>query len=327
VVTADDTVTLYALNTTARGDRPGLDDLPGRGAAAVNGSARLWVDGVWREDLKRGQAVPIEAGHVHIFEALEDGTLLSCITDISKLKESDMPWAAAAAAAASLAGGQMQADAASKASGAQTNATNRATDAQANQFATSRADLAPYRVAGASALSALTGQTGLTPGAPKDYKDWTRSDFVDAYKKLFADRGAPNQPTSTFLPEIAQVHDGGLPERSCHPGLVRLRPERRPKGGAAHVRLARNVALGRGGEGGDALRDRLHRHEGRGVSATLRRRPGERIQQARGGLGHRPGGDHHYGRSRRRQRCAECGPAFGRGQRARRRDDRAGQRL
>lgn len=51
-----------------------------------SGAARLWVDGVWREDLKRGQAVPVEAGHVHIFEALEDGTLLSCITEIAKLK-------------------------------------------------------------------------------------------------------------------------------------------------------------------------------------------------------------------------------------------------
>lgn len=50
------------------------------------GRARLWVDGTWREDIERGQAVEIKAGHVHIFQALEDGTQLSCITEIAKLK-------------------------------------------------------------------------------------------------------------------------------------------------------------------------------------------------------------------------------------------------
>lgn len=51
-----------------------------------SGAARLWVDGVFREDIRKGQAVQIEAGYVHIFQALEDDTLLSCITEISKLK-------------------------------------------------------------------------------------------------------------------------------------------------------------------------------------------------------------------------------------------------
>jgi hypothetical protein len=44
------------------------------------GAARLWVDGVWREDIPAGKAVKVEAGHEHVFQALKDGTRLTCVT-------------------------------------------------------------------------------------------------------------------------------------------------------------------------------------------------------------------------------------------------------
>lgn len=45
------------------------------------GSARLWVNGVWREDIPAGRAVPITAGQKHLFQALDDGTRLTCVHD------------------------------------------------------------------------------------------------------------------------------------------------------------------------------------------------------------------------------------------------------
>lgn len=113
-----------------------------------------------------------------------------------------MPWAAAAAAAASLGGAYMQSESAKDAGREQTQATNEGIGVQRRQFAATRADTAPFRAAGSSAISALTGLTGTAAGTPKDYKDWTREDFVNAYKQLFAERGAPDQALSTFLPEI-----------------------------------------------------------------------------------------------------------------------------
>lgn len=51
-----------------------------------SGEVRLWVDGVWLGDYKRGQVIAIKAGHPHIFQALAEDTLMSCLT-ISEIAE------------------------------------------------------------------------------------------------------------------------------------------------------------------------------------------------------------------------------------------------
>ena len=48
-----------------------------------SGAARLWVDGVWRRDIAAGHAVKIEAGHEHLFQALEPNTRLTCVHDVA----------------------------------------------------------------------------------------------------------------------------------------------------------------------------------------------------------------------------------------------------
>lgn len=45
-----------------------------------HGSVRLWVDGVWVGDFKRNQTISIKANAIHIFQALEDDTSISCLT-------------------------------------------------------------------------------------------------------------------------------------------------------------------------------------------------------------------------------------------------------
>lgn len=55
-----------------------------------SGKARLYVDGLFREDVEAGHAVGIEAGKRHCFEALEDNTRLTCVFNAEqamKLKE------------------------------------------------------------------------------------------------------------------------------------------------------------------------------------------------------------------------------------------------
>jgi quercetin dioxygenase-like cupin family protein len=37
------------------------------------------VDGVWKEDLKAGEAAEIEGGREHLFQALENDTRLTCV--------------------------------------------------------------------------------------------------------------------------------------------------------------------------------------------------------------------------------------------------------
>lgn len=45
-----------------------------------SGAVRLWVDGKFLGDFYRGQAIGVKAHHTHIFQALEDDTLLACLT-------------------------------------------------------------------------------------------------------------------------------------------------------------------------------------------------------------------------------------------------------
>ena len=74
-----------------------------------------------------------------------------------------MPWAVAAAAVAGTIGAVASSSAASKAAKAQTNAANQSNQTIKDQYAQTRADLAPYRDAGATALSQysnLLGQNG-----------------------------------------------------------------------------------------------------------------------------------------------------------------------
>lgn len=49
-----------------------------------SGAVRLWVDGVYVDDFKRGQAIAIKAGCSHIFQALENDTLLACLTAVKE---------------------------------------------------------------------------------------------------------------------------------------------------------------------------------------------------------------------------------------------------
>ena len=44
-----------------------------------SGRARLWVGGELKEDVEAGRAVLIEANKFHVFQALEDGTRLTCV--------------------------------------------------------------------------------------------------------------------------------------------------------------------------------------------------------------------------------------------------------
>jgi quercetin dioxygenase-like cupin family protein len=46
----------------------------------------MWADGAWSGDYKRGEVIGVKAGVVHIFEAQEDDTFLSCLT-ISEIAE------------------------------------------------------------------------------------------------------------------------------------------------------------------------------------------------------------------------------------------------
>lgn len=48
-----------------------------------NGAVRLWVNGVWRGDYGRGQPIAIKAHSVHIFQALQDDTHLTCVTIVA----------------------------------------------------------------------------------------------------------------------------------------------------------------------------------------------------------------------------------------------------
>ena len=72
-----------------------------------------------------------------------------------------MPWISAAG---SIAGGLISAGGASKAAKAQAKATNQATSEQRYQAAQTRNDLAPWRLAGGSAVSELAMLLGLSPG-------------------------------------------------------------------------------------------------------------------------------------------------------------------
>lgn len=46
-----------------------------------SGAVRVWVNGDEPKDCTAGTAIPILAGHQHIFEALADDTRLTCVHD------------------------------------------------------------------------------------------------------------------------------------------------------------------------------------------------------------------------------------------------------
>ncbi len=52
-----------------------------------SGSARLWVNGEWIGDIQKGRAVPVRKGDEHLWQALENGTLIACITDAKSADE------------------------------------------------------------------------------------------------------------------------------------------------------------------------------------------------------------------------------------------------
>lgn len=47
------------------------------------GAARLYVDGVRREDIRAFRAIVIEANRQHMFEALEPNTRLACVHQLN----------------------------------------------------------------------------------------------------------------------------------------------------------------------------------------------------------------------------------------------------
>ncbi len=73
-----------------------------------------------------------------------------------------MTWVAVAVAGGAIVGSAISANAASNAADTQANSANRATQAQLQMFDTSRADMAPYREAGYTALNQLG--TGTAEG-------------------------------------------------------------------------------------------------------------------------------------------------------------------
>jgi hypothetical protein len=75
-----------------------------------------------------------------------------------------MPWSWAVPAAASIGGALIGADAAGSAADTQARATGQAVDETRRQYDQTRADLAPYRTAGASALSRLSSLLNLDTG-------------------------------------------------------------------------------------------------------------------------------------------------------------------
>jgi quercetin dioxygenase-like cupin family protein len=48
-----------------------------------NGRVRLWQDGAWVGDYDRAEPISIPAGSVHIFQALQDDTHLTCVTIVA----------------------------------------------------------------------------------------------------------------------------------------------------------------------------------------------------------------------------------------------------
>jgi hypothetical protein len=50
-----------------------------------SGAVRLWADGQYVGDFLRGQAIGVKAGAAHIFQALEDDTLLACLTVVKEI--------------------------------------------------------------------------------------------------------------------------------------------------------------------------------------------------------------------------------------------------
>ena len=52
-----------------------------------SGSARLWRYGVWIGDIHKGRAVEVKRGDEHLWQSLENGTLLACITDAKSAEE------------------------------------------------------------------------------------------------------------------------------------------------------------------------------------------------------------------------------------------------
>lgn len=49
-----------------------------------SGSARLWVNNKWKQDLHAGDAVEVQAGDEHMYQALENNTRLSCVFNAEK---------------------------------------------------------------------------------------------------------------------------------------------------------------------------------------------------------------------------------------------------
>jgi hypothetical protein len=48
-----------------------------------SGKARVWIDGEWDGDYTAGHAIAIKADKKHVFQALEDNTLLACVHDVA----------------------------------------------------------------------------------------------------------------------------------------------------------------------------------------------------------------------------------------------------
>lgn len=49
----------------------------------ASGKARLWIEGVWVEDIHSFKVIEIEAGRKHVFQALEPMTRLVCVHNLN----------------------------------------------------------------------------------------------------------------------------------------------------------------------------------------------------------------------------------------------------
>lgn len=98
-----------------------------------------------------------------------------------------MAWGAVAGAAISVIGGQMSADGADGAAGAQGQATGMSTAEQRRQYDLNRADLAPYRDAGGKAVNRLSVLLGLDKGVDKTKYSTAPIDYGSSAFKSISD--------------------------------------------------------------------------------------------------------------------------------------------
>jgi hypothetical protein len=152
-----------------------------------------------------------------------------------------MSWAAVIAGGVALAGAAVNANASSKAAGAQKKSADAAIDLEREQLAQSRADLAPWRTRGSQAIDVLGQQMGLGTQPLLSYEDWLKTNpNVSGFSPAAA--AAPGQKTDTIK---ALTRD--LPRRTAEIGdifgldIFGSKKKKKKAAAAAAVQTATNL--------------------------------------------------------------------------------------